>query len=94
MARKAKGKRGRCAVGKSTQANEWLVSRGQVRQKWLGKLVAYEVSPGGGVLRGRVTSISDEGDVVVETLPAYAQRFPALFLSVGSMDRVLTLVDE
>ncbi len=70
------------------------VNMEQVRQKWLGKMVSFDLGRGEGVQYGRVTSISSEGDVIVESLPGYDAVVPGLALSIGFLDQVLTLVEE
>ena len=70
------------------------VNMGQVRQKWLGKTVSFDLGRGEGVQLGRVVSISNEGDVIVESLPGYDAVVPGLALSIGFLDQVLTLVEE
>jgi hypothetical protein len=65
----------------------------QARQKWAGKVVQFDLGQGDSVQLARVTSISDEGDVVVECLAGYDRRVPGLVMSLGYVDQVLTLVD-
>ncbi len=71
---------------------QWQAVR-QARQKWLGKVVQFDLGQGDGVQLARVTSISDEGDVVVECLAGSDRRVPGLLMSLGYLDQVLTLVD-
>jgi hypothetical protein len=66
----------------------------QVRRKWLGKAVSFDLGCGQGVQYGKVTSISDQGDVFVECSGGPGQQARALALSVGYLDRMLTLVGD
>ena len=65
----------------------------QARQTWLGKLVQFDLQRGYGLQYGRVTQITDEGDVFVECLPGYDRPVAALALTLGYLS-VLTLVEE
>jgi len=92
-------RRGRCFMGKQARWKrerrlmpQWQAVR-QARQKWLGKVVQFDLGQGDGVQLARVTSISDEGDVVVECLAGSDRRVPGLLMSLGYLDQVLTLVD-
>ena len=64
----------------------------RVRHKWLGKRVSFDLGDGQGVQYGKVVSISADGDVLVECGSAPGQSARALALSLGYLDRVLTLV--
>jgi hypothetical protein len=66
----------------------------QVRRKWLGKTVSFDLGCGQGVQYGEVVSISEEGDVFVECLGGPGQQARALALSVGYLDRMLMLVGQ
>ena len=65
----------------------------QARQTWLGKLVQFDLQRGYGLQYGRVTQITDEGDVFVECLPGYDRPVAALAFTLGYLS-VLTLVEE
>jgi hypothetical protein len=86
-----KRKAGRVCRG---QGFQWQAIVRQARQKWLNRLVVFDLHQGEGMMRGKVVSISDEGDVFVACLPGYDQRVPGLVMSLGFLDRALTLVDE
>ncbi len=64
------------------------------RQKWLGQLVSYVYEPDNGPIIGRVQSIADNGLVFVESLPGRGYIPWAIEMSVCSLDRVLTLLDQ
>ena len=80
-------------VKQAGQETEWQAIIRQARQKWLGKRVLLSQEAGYGVVYGKVTSVSNGGDVVVEPLPNQPGRFVAAFMSVGYVDRMLTIVD-
>jgi hypothetical protein len=65
----------------------------QARQTWLGKLAQFDLQRGYGLQYGRVTQITDEGDVFVECLPGYDRPVAALAFTLGYLS-VLTLVEE
>jgi len=64
------------------------------REKWLNQMVAFDLGQGQGVQYGTVTSISDDGDVFVECSFVLGQRARALAMSLGYLDRTLTLVEQ
>jgi hypothetical protein len=66
----------------------------RARQKWLERTVSFDLGQGQGVQYGKVTSISNEGDVLVECFPVAGQRARALAMSLGYLDLVLTLVEQ
>ncbi len=76
------------------QGNQWQAIIRQARQQWLDQSVRFDLHQGDGVMVGKVVSISDEGDVFIACLPGYGRRVPGVMLSLGLLDRVLTLVDE
>ncbi len=76
------------------QGNQWQAIIRQVRHKWLDQSVQFDLYQGDGVMVGKVTSISEEGDILVTCLPGSDRRVPGVMLSLGLLDRVLTLVDE
>jgi hypothetical protein len=80
-------------AGRWWEDQEWQTRVMQARQKWLGHTVAFDLGQGQGVQYGKVTSISSEGDVFVECFPVAGQRARALAMSLGYLDRTLTLVD-
>lgn len=86
------GKRSKRAK-QTGQETQWQAIIHQARQTWLGKTVRLSEQAGYGVVYGRVVSISNEGDVVVEPLPNQPGRFVGAFMSVGYVDRMLVLAD-
>ncbi len=86
MGKQARRKRERCTTV------EWQAVK-QARQKWLGKTVQFDLGRGDGVQLGKVISISEGGDVAVECLPGFNARVLGLMMSLGYVDRALSLVD-
>jgi hypothetical protein len=92
MGRQEKLKQQRRQQGPAS-LNEWQVMIAQARQKWLGKTVQLSLQAGYGLVYGKVVSISNDGDVVVEALPGQVGPFAGAMMSLGYIDRMLTLVD-
>ena len=74
-------------------SSEWQAIK-QARRTWLGQVVEFDIQRGDGVRRGKVTSISEDGDMVVECLPEYVQDVSGVALSLGLADSMLKLVQK
>ncbi len=83
--RRGKGRREGCVQQVAIQ---------QARRKWLGKTVQFDLHQGLGIQLGKVVSVSNGGDVVVECLPGYDGVVPSLMMSLGFVDQTLMLVDK
>jgi len=79
MGRQARMKRERRLV-QSTHIGQQVA---QARRIWLGKRVQFDLQRGYGAQYGRVVSISDEGDVLVECLPGSDRPVAALAFTLS-----------
>jgi hypothetical protein len=75
-------------------ADQWQTIVIQARRKWLNHTVSFDLGQGDGVQLGRVVDITDDGQVTITSLPGYDRRVPGLVMTLGFVDRVLTLVGK
>ena len=87
-------KRTKKATLRQQRERQQLAMIEQARRTWLHQVVRFDLGQGDGVQFGMVTDISDEGDVLVICLPGFDRRVAALTMSLGYVERVLTVVTQ